>query len=120
MPTRFVVLLHEDSRGMHWDLMLENGPVLKTWALECQPDSAGTIRATLLADHRLAYLEYEGEISDARGTVTRWDQGVVHIEQQTATQWIFAVEGKKLQGRATLTCQPNQAQKWEFYFTSNL
>src|SRR5882724_3306447 len=67
MP-RFVILRHETPPGFarpaHWDFMLECGGVLRTWEM---------------ADHRLAYLEYEGEVPGGRGTVSRWDEGRYEI-----------------------------------------
>lgn len=78
MP-RFVVLRHETPpgyrEGSHWDLMLEHNGVLRTWALDHWPVENGNTRATDLPDHRLAYLAYEGPVSNSRGEVTRVDQG---------------------------------------------
>lgn len=86
MP-RFVLLYHECppsfDKPSHWDLMLERDGVLLTWRLSALPapwgDEAGVgferIDATRLADHRVAYLDYEGPISGERGSVTRVDGG---------------------------------------------
>ena len=72
---RFVVLFHQvplDSpRQDHWDLMLESDGVLETWALDSEPSAGRTISAKRLVEHRLAYLEFEGEISGGRGSVRR-------------------------------------------------
>ena len=74
MP-RYVVLYHETAdpqeRPSHWDFMLEEGGVLRTWAIYTAPtlDAAHTMEA--LPDHRLEYLEYEGPLSGERGEVTR-------------------------------------------------
>ena len=111
---RFVILQHESPRGVHWDFMLETGSTLKTWALDHAPDAGEAIVATSLADHRLAYLDYEGPISGGRGTVTRWDQGLYRIEHETPTQWTVVLEGGKLQGHATLTQLPDDPQHWNF------
>ncbi len=74
MP-RFVILCHENHRGAHFDFMLESGDVLKTWALPQPPASGVEIECEALADHRLAYLDYEGPVSGGRGSVARWDRG---------------------------------------------
>ena len=71
---RFVVLEHRWG-GVHWDLMLEDGPVLRTWALDRPPRPAARGSAGQLAEHRLAYLDYEGPVSGDRGTVRRIDRG---------------------------------------------
>jgi hypothetical protein len=90
--SRFVLLLHEcpddRPRATHCDLMLEDGAALRTWALSRLPhdwrllsadanliDATNTVDAEQLADHRLAYLDYEGPISGDRGAVHRLDQG---------------------------------------------
>ena len=52
--------------------MLEAGDVLKTWALPQPPQPGVEMECTALADHRLAYLDYEGPLSGNRGAVTRW------------------------------------------------
>lgn len=90
MP-RYVVLLHQmpsgSNRPTHFDLMLEDGEVLRTWELTAWPpladspdlDSANSatpshsreLLARQLPDHRPAYLTYEGEISGGRGHVQR-------------------------------------------------
>jgi hypothetical protein len=78
MP-RFVLLHHELSashpRASHYDLMLETEGVLRTWALAQRPVADLLIAAEALADHRLAYLDYEGAISHDRGRVARIDRG---------------------------------------------
>lgn len=73
MP-RFALLEH-DHPQLHWDLLLEHGPVCRTWRLSSPPGNSVEIQAVGLADHRLLYLDYEGPISGDRGTVTRWDFG---------------------------------------------
>ena len=57
----------------HWDLMLEHPSesTLMTWALESPPEAGLQISATQIANHRLKYLEYEGPISNDRGSVAR-------------------------------------------------
>ena len=85
---RFVLLRHEmppnAERGSHWDLMLENRGVLLTWELPQLPpgplpasfEQLGILR---LPDHRIDYLEYEGPVSNDRGTVQRVDFGHYHL-----------------------------------------
>lgn len=85
MP-RFVILRHElpptDTRGLHWDLMLENAETLWTWALPQEPvGERMEMIAARLPDHRPAYLDYEGAVSNQRGTVRRWDAGTFEWEQ---------------------------------------
>jgi hypothetical protein len=82
MP-RFVILRHETppgyARATHWDLMLECAGVLRTWALPEPPSPDCELVAEELPDHRLAYLDYEGDVSGNRGRVTRWDAGTYEV-----------------------------------------
>lgn len=67
---RFAILRH-DHPFLHWDLLLEAGPVATTWRLLRPPLDRELIAAELLPDHRLLYLEYEGPVSGNRGCVRR-------------------------------------------------
>lgn len=73
MP-RFVLLEHRWA-GIHWDLMLESGTALRTWAIDDPIVAGAELRARALPDHRVVYLEYEGPISGNRGSVRRLDTG---------------------------------------------
>lgn len=75
---RFVLLEHCWD-GCHWDLMLEAGNSLRTWALSSPPTDSEEILATSLPDHRLDYLDYEGPISNDRGSVRRLDRGFFEL-----------------------------------------
>ena len=101
MP-RFVILEH-DHPVLHWDLMLESGPALRTWRLAGPPESAGgAVAAKASFDHRLAYLDYEGPVSRGRGTVRRWDQGTYLIEEEAAGRRVKRQVGFGLLGIAGL------------------
>lgn len=64
-----------DSRRDHFDWMFSGtGEGLLTWALDRLPDFAEQT-AWRLPDHRIAYLEYEGEVSGDRGSVSRVASG---------------------------------------------
>jgi hypothetical protein len=115
MP-RFVVLEHDNPGGRHWDFMLEVGETLATWALRAAPDSPGPIAAGRLADHRLAYLDYEGPVSGDRGCVVRWDCGDYVAEHQPDRGRVVLLAGQRLKGTATLTPSPEDAARWEFSF----
>ena len=107
MP-RFVILEHDSPGGLHWDLMLEQGGVLLTWALSEPPQAARNVPAEALSDHRLAYLDYEGPISGGRGSVTRWDQGTYELEHRSDDELAVVLAGRRLAGRATLSRPPGQ------------
>lgn len=100
MP-RFVILEH-DHPFLHWDLMLEQDGTLRTWRLLEKPErtnQSGTeIEAERLADHRSAYLEYEGPVSGDRGSVTRWDSGRYSISNSSGDHLCLHMDGQRLSG----------------------
>lgn len=108
MP-RFVVLEHLVGASLrrtrdpvHWDWMFESGQTLRTWATDPITDlldrSEQTIRvpesewsvnrsATPLDNHRLAYLEFEGEIGNDRGRVRQLLNGDYTATEQAADRF---------------------------------
>lgn len=108
MP-RFVLLYHECPSGYekpsHWDFMLEVGEVLWTWELRELPaewqssladvviSQNSMVTARRLADHRLAYLEYEGPLTNDRGHVTRIAGGEYTFLENTVQQIIASMTG---------------------------
>lgn len=123
---RFVLLHHECPHGKprpsHGDLMLEAEGGLLTWALAELPcdwraaataqdeggrprlaiASTNSVSAERLANHRLAYLDYEGPLGGDRGCVTRLDRGEVVPVSATADRWQGDLCGQVLAGRILL------------------
>ena len=112
MP-RFVILEHQ-YQGVHWDFMLEVHGRLRTWRLRAAPAEGQQTEATPLPDHRLAYLDYEGELSRGRGRVRRWDRGEYGWlrDQQDAVE--VTLSGQRLRGRAYLRTEGSG--NWSFRF----
>ena len=100
MP-RFVILTH-DYPQRHWDFMLEKEAILRTWRLARAPDEAGPTEAAPLADHRLAYLEYEGPVSGNRGSVRRFDRGEYTLVAECGDRLVIALAGAVLRGQAVI------------------
>jgi len=117
MP-RFVILRHDPPPGgqrpPHWDLMLQRGDALRTWALAEPPAAGRWIAAEALPDHRPDYLDYEGPVSGDRGAVSRWDAGTVQWERKTTCEVVVYLDGKQVSGRATLTRVDETATSWQF------
>ncbi|WP_152049890.1 DNA polymerase ligase N-terminal domain-containing protein [Tautonia marina] len=101
IPPRFVLLEHRWN-GVHWDLMLEAGPRLRTWALSRLPEPETEIDATSLPDHRVRYLDYEGPISHDRGTVRRVDRGTYEPILWTDDRVLVRFFGHQVIGEADL------------------
>ena len=108
----FVLLWHtmppDAERRSHFDLMLEEEGVLRTWAIEAEPSPQQTLAALQLPDHRVAYLEYEGKISGGRGHVARKDAGTYRTLNKSANKWELQVAGTRLRGRILLEQQADQ------------
>lgn len=116
MP-RFVILYHETPPGSerppHFDLMLEVGTALRTWELPRWPAADQPVLATQLADHRLAYLDYEGPISGGRGQVTRHESGSCEILSETSETIVLNLQGQRLKGVLTLRRVAPDVPQWD-------
>jgi len=111
MP-RYVILEH-DHPTLHWDFMLEVSGLLKTWRLPAPPPEHPQT-ATLLGDHRIAYLEYEGPVSGERGGVKRWDAGTYDVLESSLSVWSVKMHGSRWQGHALLELDHDAA--WRAVF----
>jgi hypothetical protein len=101
---RYVILRHEGVPEPHFDLMFEQEerPDLTTFRSPAWPFSE-PIRVEKLADHRTAYLEYEGPISGDRGFVTRVLAGTCQVFPHIRHQFTVKL----------LTPQPAQLLRFE-------
>ncbi len=110
-PGRFVVQLHA-ARSLHFDLRLEHGGVLLSWAVPKGPsfDPAEKRFAVQTEDHPLDYADFEGVIPEGNygaGAMIVWDRGVwvPHLDPaegfETGKQ-LFELKGHKLRGMWTL------------------
>ncbi|MBX7167407.1 MAG: hypothetical protein K1X74_13845 [Pirellulales bacterium] len=120
MP-RFVILRHTMPAGAersdHVDLMFEYRGVLKTWALSSEPLNAPEQMAVALADHRLAYLDYEGPVSQGRGHVARVDAGHYELLAGTADRWTARLDGACFSGEIRLEREGPESQRWRLVFS---
>ncbi|NLF30656.1 MAG: hypothetical protein GX591_07190 [Planctomycetes bacterium] len=74
----FVVGHHVCTQGDHYDWMLDAGDSLITFQCPAAPGAlpSGTAAAVRrLADHRRAYLTYEGPVSGGRGSIRIVERG---------------------------------------------
>ena len=85
-----VLLRHDLPDGSsHFDWLLErpSHPGLLTFRVQERIDrpeeGSGRFTATRLADHRRAYLIYEGPVSGERGSVTRVAEGTCELQDRT-------------------------------------
>ncbi len=85
---RYVVLRHEGIDDPHYDLMFETSPGsdLTTWRSKKWPIDTET-PLVQLGEHRRAYLEYEGPLSNDRGNVQRIAAGRYRLDRPSDTLW---------------------------------
>lgn len=104
---RFVVQLH-DATTLHFDLRLEAGGVLRSWAVPKGPSMDPAVRRLAVAvdDHSLSAGEFEGVHEGGTrgsGAVIVWDEGTVEITRDDPDHMSFQLHGRKLSGRFGLT-----------------
>lgn len=99
---RFVIQEHYKRKTRHFDLMLESSGTLKAWSFDEAPKKYGSKvvmqKIKILPNHRLKYLDYEGEISRGRGWVKIWDKGYYQKIIDNKNCLVFLVKGRKVKG----------------------
>lgn len=117
----FVIQKHH-ARRMHYDLRLEMGGTLKSWAVPEGPCLDPKVRrfAKLVEDHPIEYGSFEGRIPAGNygaGTVIIWDHGtyvtLADPEAGLAAGEIkFRLVGDKLSGGWTLVRLKDDPTNW--------
>ena len=104
---RFVVQQH-DATTLHFDLRIEDGGVLRSWAVPKGPSMDPAVRrlAVPVEDHSMAAGEFEGVhegSSRGSGAVIIWDEGRVDLVRNEPGHLSFVLHGHKLEGGFALT-----------------
>jgi DNA ligase D-like protein (predicted 3'-phosphoesterase) len=107
MRSRFVVQLHDATR-LHYDLRIQLGDVLRSWALPKGPSMDPAVRrlAVPVEDHELSAGDFEGVHEGSRrgtGAVIIWDEGQAVIVRDEPGHLTAELHGHKLTGRFGLT-----------------
>ncbi len=120
---RFVVQRHRASR-LHYDLRLEAGGVLASWAVPKGPTLDPDVRrmAVHVEDHPLEYFDFEGVIAAGEyggGDVIVWDWGTWSLAKGEdplaaidAGDLHFDLRGTKLGGRFALIRKKADDKQW--------
>ncbi|NNK47856.1 MAG: DNA ligase D [Gemmatimonadetes bacterium] len=117
----FVIHKHAASR-LHWDLRLELGGALRSWAVPKGPslDPAEKRLAVHVEDHPLEYVDFEDVIPPGNygaGPMIVWDRGNwVALEDPEAGmldgKLLFELRGHKLRGVWTLVKLKKTENEW--------
>ena len=115
----FVVQEHR-ATAHHFDVRLEVGGVMRSWAVPKGPslDPAAKRLAVAVDDHGLGHSDFEGALGD--GAVIVWDRGT--YEQGGRVAWpealerghaVFVLHGEKLRGGFALQrTRPGAKPQW--------
>jgi DNA ligase D-like protein (predicted 3'-phosphoesterase) len=115
----FVVGEHA-ATAHHFDLRLEVGGVMRSWAVPKGPSMDPAVKrlAVEVGDHEIGYNTFEGAIGDGRVIV--WDRG--RYEQGGRVAWpqaldrghaVFVLHGEKLRGGFALQrTRPGEKPQW--------
>jgi DNA ligase D-like protein (predicted 3'-phosphoesterase) len=119
----YVIQKHRASQ-LHFDLRLEEGEGLASWAIpKTPPTKEGEKRLAVETEvHPLSYAEFEGEIPEGEygaGTVEIWDKGTYLAVESAAGKKIIDIKGDKLRGRyALIKIKPRERERdanWLFF-----
>lgn len=119
---RFVIHYH-DASHLHYDLRLEIGGTLKSWAVPKGLPTRQSVKklAVQVEDHPIEYLSFEGQIPQGEygaGTVKIFDTGTFepnhpgNLQDRLAKGRIgFTLKGKKIKGAFNLV-QMRRGKDW--------
>lgn len=116
------VIQRHDASHLHYDLRLEMGGVLKSWAVPKEPPMAVGVKrlAVLTEDHPIEYANFEGKIPEGEygaGKVEIWDKGDYELLERTDEKIIFSINGEKLKGKYCLILlkKSKKDKNWLFF-----
>ena len=114
MDRAFVIQKHSKAGHIHWDLMLEAGPVLETYRLELPPEKLlqQATTAIKIFDHSLKFLTYEGSVNKGKASVEIAETGTYQLLTESKERQEMQLDGKILKGKFVLT--HIEDDRWEF------
>ncbi|MDW7760954.1 MAG: DNA polymerase ligase N-terminal domain-containing protein [Acidobacteriota bacterium] len=118
----YAIQEHHASR-LHYDLRLEDGGVLKSWAVPKTPPEKDGVRrlAVQTEDHPLGYETFEGVIPEGEygaGRVKIWDSGTYELLENDPGKKVLRIDGRRLRGRfALIKLKPKNGDddSWLFF-----
>jgi bifunctional non-homologous end joining protein LigD len=112
----FVIQEHH-ARRLHWDVRLERGGVLVSWAVpKGLPPVPGDIRlAVHTEDHPMEYAAFEGEIPQGEyggGRMFIWDRGHYETLKWSEREVQVVLTGSRIRGKYTFFRGGNSGKDW--------
>ena len=100
---KIYVIQKHGATHLHYDLRLEMGGVLKSWAIPKTPPTESGVKrlAVQVEDHPIDYADFKGTIPEGQygaGTVEIWDRGEYVLKEKTDDKLIFEIRGNRLKG----------------------
>ena len=97
---QYVIQHHTGYGADHFDLMLQRDQSLWTWRLDRLPpaEPEAAVPAVRIADHRLAYLTYEGPITRGAGRCRIIDRGRVTWRQVQPDRIVVELAAGQVEG----------------------
>jgi bifunctional non-homologous end joining protein LigD len=111
------VIQEHHARRLHWDVRLERGGVLVSWAVpKGLPTVPGDIRlAVHTEDHPMEYATFEGEIPRGEyggGRMFIWDRGRYETIKWSEREVQVVFDGRRVKGRYTFFRSGRDGKDW--------
>ncbi len=118
--TKIYVIQKHDATNLHYDLRLERGDVLRSWAIPKKPPRKEGVKrlAIRTEDHSLDYANFEGTIPENQygaGKVKIWDKGRYELEKWEKEKIIIKISGEKLKGKYCIIKISDEEKNWLFF-----
>lgn len=118
----YVIQKHQASR-LHWDLRLEEGGELLSWAVPKEPPFEAGVRrlAVQVENHALEYAGFKGTIPEGEygaGRVEIWDRGTYLPIETESGRRVVELQGRRLKGAYALIKLKSEDPKdknWLFF-----
>ena len=116
---RFIIHDHI-TKDRHYDLMIETGDdLLITWRImpaDLEMLIKGNeVKISRILDHEKYFLDFEGDLSSGKGSVSIYDQGNSRIIKNLTDTFVFELSGQIFQGRIELFQVKNELFKIQYF-----